>query len=68
MDRIVNRIARICQRECANAESTIPLVQRNSDFGYEPTMGYQCDEESLRWKCKHMDYVLTSELPAYRKK
>jgi len=68
MDRIANRIDRICQREIANVESAIPLVQRNSDFGYEPSMDYQCDEECLRWKCKHMDYVRSVELPVYMKK
>ena len=65
--RIANRIARICRQEITNVERTIPLVQRNSDFGYEPSMGYQCDEESLRWKCKHMEYMLRSELGAYLK-
>lgn len=68
MERIASRIARICRREMGNAESTIPLVRRNSDLGYEPSMGYQCDEECLRWKCKHMEYVLNFELPVYMKK
>lgn len=62
-----NRIERVCRRELANVEKTIPLVQRNSDFGFESSMDYQCDEECLRWKCKHMQYVLNRELIAYVK-
>lgn len=67
LGRLATRIARICQRELTNVENTIPLVRRNSDFGFESTMEYQCDEECLRWKQKHMEYMLRSELPAYRK-
>jgi len=68
VERTAERIGKLCRQELKNAESTIPLVKRNSDFGYEPSMGYQCDEEALRWKCKHMEYVLNVELPAYAKK
>lgn len=68
LQRIAQRMEKLCRKELTNAEGTIPLVRRNSDFGYEPSMGYQCDEEALRWKCKHMDYVLTAELPMYMNK
>lgn len=63
--KIAKRIKLVCQRELKNVEKTIPLVRRNSEFGYEPSMGYQCDEECLHWKQKHMEYVLQNELPAY---
>ena len=49
-----------------NVEATIPLVQRRSELGYEPSMDYQCDEECLRWKLKHMEYVLRVELRCYK--
>lgn len=66
--RLADRIDQISRREMANVEATIPLVQRNSDFGYEPSMEYQCDEECLRWKLKQMQYMLASELAPYRRK
>lgn len=65
--RIADRIEKVCWQELQNVERTIPLVRRNSDFGYEPTMGYQCDEESLKWKQKHMQYVMQVEIPIYQK-
>ena len=65
--RTAKRIAAVCRRELNNVEKTIPLVRRNSDFGFESSMDYQCDEECLRWKCKHMQYVLDRELRAYIK-
>ncbi|MBE6713637.1 MAG: hypothetical protein E7580_09060 [Ruminococcaceae bacterium] len=68
LTRTALRIEKVCRRELVNVEKTIPLVQRNSDFGFESSMDYQCDEECLRWKCKHMEYVLGRELPAYIKK
>ena len=65
--RIADRIEKVCRQELQNVARTFPLVKRNSDFGYEPTMGYQCDEESLKWKQKHMQYVLQVEIPVYQK-
>ena len=68
INRLADRIEQIAHREIENVEATIPLVQRNSEFGYEPSMEYQCDEEGLRWKLKHMEYMLRVELKAYRRK
>ena len=68
LTRTASQIERVCRRELINVEKTIPLVRRNSDFGFESSMDYQCDEECLRWKCKHMQYVLGRELRAYIKK
>jgi len=66
--RLADRIEKLCRKEMKNVEDTIPLVQRNSEFGYEPAMDYQCDEESLRWKLKQMDFMLGAELSAYQRR
>lgn len=66
--RIADRIMQIGRKEIKNAEDTIPLVQRNSELGYEPAMDYQCDEEGLRWKIKQMDYMLNAELNGYKRR
>lgn len=62
-----NRIERVCRRELDNVEKTIPLVRRNSDFGFESSMDYQCDESCLLWKRKQLLHVIERELIAYRK-
>lgn len=66
--RLADEIERIARREIKNAEQTIPLVRRNSEFGYEPSMEYQCDEECLRWKIRQVEFMLQSELAPYRHK
>ena len=66
--RLADRIEQIAHREIKNTQAAIPLVQRNSDFGYEASMGYQCDEAALRWKLKHMAFMLRAELAAYKRK
>ena len=66
--KLADRIEQLIRREMKNVEATIPLVQRNSDFGYEASMEYQCDEECLRWKLKQLDHVIFPELVPYRPK
>jgi len=67
-EELLNQIEALLLAERKNVEDTIPLVQRNSEFGYEPAMDYQCDEESLRWKLKQMDFMLGAELSAYQRR
>ena len=44
----------LSQAEYANAEATIPLLERNSRLGWEPTMGYAGGIEMIRVKLKRM--------------
>lgn len=67
MCRLADRMEALLAKERKNTEAAIPLVQRDSAIGYEPTMDYIGGEEALLWKLKHMDYVLEHELPAYRR-
>lgn len=55
----------LCERE--NVHNAIPLVQRDSRLGWEPSMEYMCDEYHLTWKLKQLKFVLEYELPTYRK-
>jgi hypothetical protein len=59
-------IEKIGKREIKNAESTIPIVEKDSSIGFEPSMLYQCSKENLLWKIKQTNYMLTSELDFYR--
>lgn len=65
--KLADRVEALLARERKNTEATIPLVQKDSAIGYEPTMDYIGGEDALRWKLRHMDYVLEHELPAYRR-
>ena len=59
-------IERIGKREIKNAESTIPIVEKDSSIGFEPSMLYQCSKENILWKIKQTNYMLTAELDFYR--
>ncbi len=52
----------IGETEIANVEDTIPLVQKDSHIGYEPSMEYIGSEYHLRWKIRQVRYVLDNEL------
>lgn len=67
MAKLADKMEALLAKERANTEATIPLVQRDSSLGYEPSMDYIGGEGALRWKLKHMEYVLEHELPAYRR-
>ncbi len=68
LEALADKIERIARKEIENTEKTIPLAQRDSAIGYEPSMGYMCDEAALRWKLRQMEYMLTQELPNYRRR
>jgi len=65
-EKIADKIEHICKKEIENTLATIPLVQKDSSLGFEASMDYVCDEESLRWKLKHMDHMLKKELTLFR--
>ena len=59
-------IEKIGKREIKNAEATIPIVEKDSAIGFEPSMLYQCSKENLLWKIKQTNYMITAELDYYR--
>lgn len=67
LEQIVEEMTAVARAEIANAEATIPLVQKDSRLGWEPTMEYVCDESRLRWKIKQVQLVLEQELAMHRK-
>ncbi len=58
-------IRRIIAEERANAEAAIPLVERDSRLGWEPSMEYIADAEHIRWKLRHLQYVEDFEVKCY---
>lgn len=57
----------IAKAERTNAERAIPLVEKDSRLGWEPSMEYIADAEHIRWKLRHLDYVEEFEIECYEK-
>jgi hypothetical protein len=64
---ILDRMVELAQEEIANAQSTIPLVEKDSRLGYEPTMEYMCDRAHLEWKIAVVQRVIAHEIPEHRR-
>ncbi|MBR5508221.1 MAG: hypothetical protein IKV88_09250, partial [Clostridia bacterium] len=65
--KIFDEMEELLRYERQNAVDTIPLVERDSRLGWEPSMLYMTDKWHLEWKIRHTDYVLNSELANYRR-
>lgn len=52
--------------EIENAEKAIEFTERDSRLGWEPSMEYMADSERIKWKIKHAEYVINSEIAAQR--
>ena len=64
-NKLVREMLEICRRERENAVATIPLVERDSRLGYEPSMEYMCDRAHIEWKLELLDKLIEEELPSY---
>ena len=64
---LIAEIEALAKAEMQNAENAIPLVQKDSRLGWEPSMEYMTDADRIRWKIKHLQFVLDSELAAYKR-
>jgi len=62
---ILDRLDALATAEIANAERTIPAVERDSRLGWEPSMEYVCDRWHLEWKIRQVRSAL-SEIATYR--
>lgn len=65
--KLLDEIEALVKLERENAENSIQYVQNDSRLGWEPRMEYSTDEEHIRWKMRHSDYVLNEEIPLYRR-
>ena len=63
--KIIDELEAVVLREKENVLDTIPVVEQDSRLGWEPRMEYSTDEEHIRWKLRHSDYVLDIEIPTY---
>ncbi len=62
---MIPQVKDLLEAERQNALRAIPLVEKDSRLGWEPSMEYIADAERIRWKLRHLDYVLDFELPCF---
>ena len=53
-------MAEVAKNEIENAKNTIPLVERDSRLGFEPSMEYMCDKAHLEWKIFHTEKAINA--------
>ncbi len=59
---IVLELIEIAQREIANAEATLPLVEEDSRLGYNQELDYCASPEQIRWKIAVTRRAIDEEL------
>lgn len=64
-EKILDSMENILKQECENAKNTIPLVEKDSRLGWEPSMLYMTDKWHIEWKLRHAEYTF-SEIDKYR--
>ena len=67
LEETFHKMIKILENERENVVDTIPLVEKDSRLGWEPSMLYMTDRWHLEWKLRHLEYVLQYEADAYRK-
>lgn len=65
--KLLAEMEKIARQEIVNTERTIPLVEKDSRLGWEPSMDYMTDAGHLRWKIAQVQTVLNCEFPEYRR-
>ena len=67
LEDLLEKIKELIALERANAECALVFVEKDSRLGWEPSMDYVGDAEHIRWKLRHLDYVLDYEIKCYEK-
>ena len=66
LGEIFDEMESLLKDEIKNAEETIPLVEKDSLLGYEPSMLYMTDKWHIEWKIRQVNYVIGTELKQFR--
>ncbi|MBE6956820.1 MAG: hypothetical protein E7450_05150 [Ruminococcaceae bacterium] len=66
--RLTVQVENLLKRERKNAEAAIPMVERDSALGFEPSMDYIGGADAIRWKLQHLDVMLEKSLPVLRRR
>ena len=63
---LIDEAEKLLLAEKENAIATIPIVEKDSRLGWEPSMDYIGDKKHIEWKLRHLEYVLDYELGCYK--
>ncbi len=66
LKQIYDEMELLLEAEIANAQDTIPVVERDSRLGFEPRMKYLTDRWHLEWKIAQVRYVIDTDLAEFR--
>jgi len=67
MNAIAREMRAVAEDEILNAENTLPIVDRDSNIGWEPCMEYIGDREHIEMKIRQVKVMLDFELSVYEK-
>ncbi|MBE7051259.1 MAG: hypothetical protein E7395_01640 [Ruminococcaceae bacterium] len=67
MSEVYDNMEALLEEELVNVNDTIPLVEKDSRLGWEPSMLYMTDKWHLEWKIRQVRYVIDTEIGKYRK-
>ena len=63
-----DELEQLIDAESTNVKATLPLVERDSCLGWEPSMDYRCDADRLRRKLRQLDNLKNQTLRILCKK
>ncbi len=66
LEQIFDDMEALLKEEIKNVEDTIPLVEKDSLLGFEPSMLYMTDKWHLEWKIRQVNYVMNTEINQFR--
>jgi len=64
---IMDKMEKLLFAEIDNAKAGLEYVKKDSRLGYEPSMEYLGDEWHIKWKIRHSEYVINTELARWKK-
>ena len=64
---IIAQMEQLLEAEGENVKAAIPLVERDSRLGWEPSMGYRSEPMRLDWKLRQLAYVRDKELARFKR-
>ena len=62
LSEYLDQMTALLTEEQEIARKSLPLVDRDSVLGWEPSMEYRGDEEHILWKIAQVEYMIKVEL------
>lgn len=62
---MIKEVRNLIDAEMDNAKRALPLTERDSRLGWEPSMDYIGGSDNIKWKIRHLEYVMDFELGCF---